>query len=205
MPRSLFRNVRVLGATPRFAAGVQGLTEAVLLAERAPQAVELSIHFVTPGRMHELNLEHRGVDKPTDVLTFPGSGSGTPYAKFLNETVLLARVEGDNACVADPSVLAERRALLQELGDIYFSVEYISMRCSCRPTHCLRFHDYLQAALTHALLHALGYDHATPEQWKRMTKRERFLRHRLSVWRRRWPGCLQELDGVEMLMSPVTR
>jgi probable rRNA maturation factor len=31
----------------------------------------LAIAFVTPGRIHELNREHRGVDTPTDVLSFP--------------------------------------------------------------------------------------------------------------------------------------
>ena len=38
----------------------------------------LAIEFVAPGRMHELNREHRGVDAPTDVLSFPVDAAGPP-------------------------------------------------------------------------------------------------------------------------------
>nr|CCC90009.1 unnamed protein product [Trypanosoma congolense IL3000] len=200
----LFRNVRIIGATPKFASSVMGLTEAVLLMERAPAAVGLNIHFVSPHRMHQLNLEHRGVDQPTDVLTFPGSGSGTPGSKFLSEIILS---EHDDCCASsnvDPSALARRRIVLQELGDIYFSVGYIWARCVRRPNRCLPFRDYLEAALSHALLHALGYDHDTPEKLSKMARREKFIKQRLSAWQRRCPTCLRELDGVEMLTSRKT-
>ncbi len=33
--------------------------------------VELGIQIVSPGRIQELNLQHRQKDKPTDVLSFP--------------------------------------------------------------------------------------------------------------------------------------
>ena len=36
----------------------------------------LAIAFVAPGRMLELNRAHRGVDRPTDVLSFPVDESG---------------------------------------------------------------------------------------------------------------------------------
>ena len=34
----------------------------------------LSIEFVDAGRMRELNRAHRGIDRPTDVLSFPVDG-----------------------------------------------------------------------------------------------------------------------------------
>jgi probable rRNA maturation factor len=34
----------------------------------------LAISFVDPDRMRELNREHRGIDRPTDVLSFPVDG-----------------------------------------------------------------------------------------------------------------------------------
>jgi probable rRNA maturation factor len=36
----------------------------------------LAIEFVGPDRIHELNREHRGVDRPTDVLAFPVDEGG---------------------------------------------------------------------------------------------------------------------------------
>ncbi|HEX5610726.1 MAG TPA: rRNA maturation RNase YbeY [Solirubrobacterales bacterium] len=36
----------------------------------------LAVEIVAPGRIHELNREHRGKDAPTDVLAFPLDGAG---------------------------------------------------------------------------------------------------------------------------------
>jgi probable rRNA maturation factor len=40
-------------------------------------AGHLSIELVDPGRIRELNREHRGLDEPTDVLSFPIDGTAT--------------------------------------------------------------------------------------------------------------------------------
>ena len=36
----------------------------------------LAISFVDSDRMRELNRDHRGIDRPTDVLSFPVDGTG---------------------------------------------------------------------------------------------------------------------------------
>jgi len=36
----------------------------------------LSVELVGPGRIRELNRDHRGRDRPTDVLAFPVDGAG---------------------------------------------------------------------------------------------------------------------------------
>ncbi len=49
------------------------------LAALAAAGVEdghLAIEFVTPGRMLDLNREHRAIDRPTDVLAFPVDEAG---------------------------------------------------------------------------------------------------------------------------------
>jgi probable rRNA maturation factor len=49
------------------------------LAALAAAGVEhghLAIEFVAPARMHELNREHRGIDRATDVLSFPVDEAG---------------------------------------------------------------------------------------------------------------------------------
>ncbi len=37
----------------------------------ARKDVEVAVHIVSPAKMQALNNEHRGKDKPTDVLSFP--------------------------------------------------------------------------------------------------------------------------------------
>lgn len=49
---------------------------AAALAAAGVDDGHLSLELVGTGRIHELNLEHRGIDRPTDVLSFPLDGSG---------------------------------------------------------------------------------------------------------------------------------
>jgi probable rRNA maturation factor len=50
-----------------------GLRVAVAAALRGAGVADghLSVELVDPGRIRELNREHRGIDEPTDVLSFP--------------------------------------------------------------------------------------------------------------------------------------
>ena len=56
----------------------EDLREAVAAALAAAGVGDghLSIELVDPGRIRELNREHRGRDAPTDVLAFPVDGPG---------------------------------------------------------------------------------------------------------------------------------
>jgi probable rRNA maturation factor len=46
------------------------------LAAAGVEDGHLAVEIVAPGRIAELNREHRGKDSPTDVLAFPVDGSG---------------------------------------------------------------------------------------------------------------------------------
>ena len=54
------------------------LRAAALAALDAAQVRDghLSVALVDEGRIQELNREHRGIDRPTDVLSFPVDGTG---------------------------------------------------------------------------------------------------------------------------------
>ena len=49
---------------------------AVLVTEGFKGSVEISVTIVDDETIHELNLKHRGIDRPTDVLSFPLGADG---------------------------------------------------------------------------------------------------------------------------------
>ena len=49
---------------------IEGLALFVLQEMNCPESTDVTISFVSNERIHELNKEYRGMDKPTDVLSF---------------------------------------------------------------------------------------------------------------------------------------
>ena len=49
---------------------IERLVCAVLAGEECVEPCEVSVSFVTVEQIHEINREYRGIDKPTDVLSF---------------------------------------------------------------------------------------------------------------------------------------
>lgn len=97
----------------------------------------------------ELNKQYRGVDGPTDVLSF-------------------SQTEGE---VEDPGGGAP-----MALGDIVISVETALRQARERGAG---LDDEMDVLLAHGLLHLLGWDHADPEGERRMfARQERLLRQR---------------------------
>jgi probable rRNA maturation factor len=67
------------------------LRDAVAAALEAAGVGEghLSLELVGAGRIRELNREHRGHDRPTDVLSFPVDGGGdVPGPRELGDVVI---------------------------------------------------------------------------------------------------------------------
>jgi probable rRNA maturation factor len=96
---------------------------------------EVSVTLVDDRRIWELNRQYRGVDRPTDVLSF-------------------AMREGET----EPVLGEEGRELL---GDIIISVE-TAERQAREYGHSLE--RELAFLAVHGFLHLLGYDHQSPEE-----------------------------------------
>lgn len=214
----VFSGVSVTGATPSLRRSIHYLMHTVLALERVPHDVQLRIHFVSLQHMHHLNRTYKGVDRPTDVLTFSPAGAADSFVNNLlfgdaeqlsveNLHVHLQR-EHDNTAEQLASLSsalfavggcgglshATVRSELVELGDIFVSLDYMQRRCAASPSRCLPLAPYLHAAMVHATLHALGYDHTTSRELQQMVRREQQLGRRIAALSRRCPGCLPPLD-----------
>ncbi|HEX2071957.1 MAG TPA: rRNA maturation RNase YbeY [Thermoleophilaceae bacterium] len=61
---------------PASPAGFVAAAHAALAAAGVDGELHVAVAFVGPAEIQELNREHRGRDRPTDVLSFPVDGSG---------------------------------------------------------------------------------------------------------------------------------
>ena len=111
--------------------------------------VEISLSFVSLDEIHELNRDYRGVDRPTDVLSFP-----------MFESI----GELEDAC----SELKEEGQAVP-LGDVVICMDKIIEQAEEFGHTRERETVYL---FTHSVLHLLGYDHETEEDRKQMRARE---------------------------------
>lgn len=114
--------------------------------EKFPSDAEVSVSFVTNDEIHELNRAYRGVDRPTDVLSFPMLDGDAD--------------EGDIDIDSDSVVL----------GDIIISAEKAVEQAESYGHSVERELSFLAV---HSTLHLLGYDHETsPEDEKDMFRRQ---------------------------------
>lgn len=141
------RSRRGLGF-PESARLVKRAALAALAAEGVSEPCCLDITLTDDADIHELNREFRGVDRPTDVLSFP-----------LNE--LTPGVFDPEVCTWD----YDREAI--PLGDMILSLE----RCAAQAAEY--GHSYtreLQYLTVHSVLHLLGYDHMDEGVQKRQMR-----------------------------------
>ncbi|GAB6158101.1 rRNA maturation RNase YbeY [Desulfotomaculum varum] len=118
----------------------------------SPEA-EVGLIFVDDNYIQSLNAEYRGIDKPTDVLSFA-----------LNEGEDMPQVE-------------EAEDLL---GDIVISLPTARRQAAAYGHSFEREVAYLTA---HGCLHLLGYDHQNETDRQVMRQKEEAILHRLNVLR----------------------
>ncbi len=115
--------------------------------ERA--TAEVGVILVDDDYIHELNLEYREIDRPTDVLSFA-----------------LEEMEAD---VLDSEIPEGAPELL---GDIYISIERAIEQAT---SYGHSFERELAYLACHGLLHLLGFDHQDSEETAEMRALEEEL------------------------------
>ncbi len=148
----------------------QEVAEAVILEtleyEDCPYEVQVNIILTTDEEIHQINLEHRGVDAPTDVLSFPM----IEYAYPADFTVLEA--DGMDAFDPDTGELF--------LGDIVISVDKVIEQAEKYNHGVKREYAFL---IAHSMLHLFGYDHMDELERETMEHRQEEILARLNITR----------------------
>lgn len=116
--------------------------EAVLAEEGCPYEAEVNLVLTDNEEIHRVNLESRGIDRETDVLSFPN-------VDFEKEGDFAA-VENREADYFDP----DTGKLF--LGDIMVSADKVKEQAENYGHSMLREFAFLVA---HSMLHLCGYDH----------------------------------------------
>lgn len=117
---------------------------------QCPYEVELNVTLTDNAEIHKINQEFRGIDRPTDVLSFPMLDYETP-----GDFTWLEENEENLGDCFDP----ETGELL--LGDIVISVEKVIAQASEYGHSVERELGFLVA---HSMLHLFGYDHMEEEE-----------------------------------------
>lgn len=124
------------------------LVHHVIAAEGKPDSSEVSITFVDNEAIAQLNEAYRGIEGPTDVLSF----------------------ECDN--LDDAMALPAGAEEVYELGDIIIAPDVAEAQCA---KYGNTLEQELALLLVHGLLHLCGYDHMEDDEAEAMEAREREL------------------------------
>ncbi|MGP1394071.1 MAG: rRNA maturation RNase YbeY [Inquilinaceae bacterium] len=119
-------------------------------------ALEIGVLLTDDRAVRDLNRAYRGVDRPTNVLSFPMAGPmiGPPLT--------------ESTATTDPSPPAPPEAPIM-LGDIAMAFETVAAEAR---TEGKTPRDHLYHLLVHGVLHLLGYDHETDQDAERMERLE---------------------------------
>lgn len=143
------------------AALIERAVVAVLANEQVAGPIEVSVLVTDDDTLHALNRDYRGVDAPTDVLSF-------------------ADADEQQAAATQPTFVRPPAAP-RYLGDIALSYERVIAQATEYGHSRERELAYLTA---HGILHLLGYDHERgPDEAAAMRTREEATMEQLGLGR----------------------
>lgn len=140
--------------------------EAVLQEEGCPYEAQINLVLTDNAGIRELNRECRGIDRETDVLSFPN-------LDFEKEGIFEIP-DGAEADYFDP----DTGDLV--LGDIMISVDKVREQAESYGHSLKREYAFLVA---HSMLHLCGYDHMEPEEARIMEQKQEELLTGLGITR----------------------
>lgn len=145
---------------------VAQVAEAVLDSEGCPYEAEVNVLITDQEGIRMYNREYRGIDRETDVLSFPN----IPFEKEADFGI----VEENEADYFQP----DSGELI--LGDIILSADRIYSQAQAFGHSVKREFAFLVA---HSMLHLCGYDHEVSEEAKVMEEKQDAVLNGLGITR----------------------
>ncbi|HMM14048.1 MAG TPA: rRNA maturation RNase YbeY [Parvibaculum sp.] len=150
--------LRETGDWPAPAEGwVRRAAEHAYVVAGPSQGAELCIVLADDAFVRNLNRTYRGIDKPTNVLSFPMSAMPV-------------------AAGGEPMWAGEGQMLL--LGDVVLAQETIAREAA---EQAKSFGDHLSHLVVHGILHLLGHDHEEDAEAEEMEALERDILEDLGI------------------------
>ena len=134
--------------------------------EDCPYEVQVNIILTSNDEIQQINLEQRGIDAPTDVLSFPMIEYAYPSDFSVLET------DGFDSFDPDTGELI--------LGDIVISVDKVIEQAEKYNHGVKREYAFL---IAHSMLHLFGYDHMDEVEREHMEFKQDEILNRLGITR----------------------
>jgi probable rRNA maturation factor len=128
---------------------LQRVLEKALISEDVPNTIEISLVITGQERIQELNRDYRGLDKPTDVLSF----AMTEQKAGEEQEAFLGPPDG-----------------IMHLGEVIISYPQAAIQAA-ENGHSIQ--REMAVLIVHGVLHILGYDHEKEEMEPAMKAREK--------------------------------
>lgn len=142
--------------------------------------LELGITVVDKDEIKSINAEYRGIDKVTDVLSFPQFESAEDLAEALSDIEDCAGCEDfEDAEDCETSENSEDEYTIM-LGDVVLCYDKACEQAIEYETGTERELVYLTV---HSILHLLGYDHMEEEEKRIMRAREEEIMNEIGIHR----------------------
>ncbi len=113
---------------------------------------EMAISFVDNEKIHQINLDYRDMDRPTDVVSL----------EYKPETDI---VFSEEDLEADPDLAAVMEDYDAYIGELFISVDKAHEQAE---NYGHSFEREMGFLAVHGFLHINGYDHYTPEEEEEM-------------------------------------
>ena len=142
----------------------EAVVQQSLREENISLPVEVSLTVTGPEQIQEMNRDFRGIDRVTDVLSFPQVDffEEDPMEDLVNAE---RNPDTDEVCLGDIVICMDRaREQAEEFG------------------HSLR--RELGFLTAHSMLHLLGYDHMVPEEEKVMFEKQEIILEAIGLSRK---------------------
>lgn len=141
------------------------IIETALESENFPYEAEVNLLLVSTEGIWEINREHRQIDAPTDVLSFPLISYPAPGD--------FEKIEDD-----DDNFNPDTGEAL--LGDIILCIDKVKEQAKSFGHSEKREYAFL---ILHSILHLLGYDHMTQEESELMEEKQNKILEQMGILR----------------------